>query len=36
MFNQSVEAVLIVIIISLAGLMVAITLKQLSQKDEDK
>jgi hypothetical protein len=30
------ETVLIVIIISLAGLMVAITLKELSQKNEDK
>jgi hypothetical protein len=36
MFNESVEAVLIVIIISLAGLMVAITFKELSQRDEDK
>jgi type II secretory pathway pseudopilin PulG len=30
------ESVLVVIIISLAGLMVAITLKELSQKNEDK
>jgi type II secretory pathway pseudopilin PulG len=30
------ETVLVVIIISLAGLMVAITLKELSQKNEDK